>query len=121
MEFRKVTLAGISYGDPPKSEDELEGNILPLSDESDEHTVELSQVPKEKAEGKEKPELEWRDERLVEHIRSDHPNREVIRKALTLLAVCHTVIPEETNGGIINDKWRIYIQSSLDLDIDSDS
>lgn len=42
------------------------------------------------------------DTELVQHIKSNHENAAVIREFLTLLAICHTVIPEKNEeGGIV--------------------
>ncbi|CAI5773158.1 phospholipid-transporting ATPase IB [Podarcis lilfordi] len=56
----------------------------------------FSQLPPSTSES-----CEFDDPRLLQNIESDHPTATHIREFLTLLAVCHTVVPERDGNTII--------------------
>eukprot|EP00026_Physarum_polycephalum_P000972 Phypoly_transcript_00973.p1 GENE.Phypoly_transcript_00973~~Phypoly_transcript_00973.p1 ORF type:complete len:1149 (+),score=209.12 Phypoly_transcript_00973:246-3692(+) len=97
MEFRKCSIAGIAYGG-------LVNEDLGASTES---AGEPAAKMEEKKEGFEN--VNFNDPRLLQNLRSGHPTAEVAREFLTLLAVCHTVIPEHDDDGKL-----IYQASSPD-------
>uniref|UniRef100_A0A8C4XQG3 Phospholipid-transporting ATPase n=1 Tax=Falco tinnunculus TaxID=100819 RepID=A0A8C4XQG3_FALTI len=67
MNFKKCSIAGVTYGQlPPTSES-----------------------------------CEFDDPRLLQNIENDHPTAVHIQEFLTLLAVCHTVVPERQGNKII--------------------
>lgn len=82
MQFRKCSIAGIAYGAVvhPGAHEEQNPNAT--------ETVNFS------------------DPRLVENLQSGHSTAEVIREFLTLLSLCHTVIPE------IDDTGKLQYQAS---------
>lgn len=73
MEFRKCSIAGIPYG---------------------------GAVPDETAK-KDFENVNFHDPRLLQNLQSGHPTAEIIREFLTLLSICHTVIPETEEGKLI--------------------
>uniref|UniRef100_A0A674JFM8 Phospholipid-transporting ATPase n=1 Tax=Terrapene triunguis TaxID=2587831 RepID=A0A674JFM8_9SAUR len=68
MNFKKCSIAGVTYGQLPPSTSES---------------------------------CEFDDPRLLQNIESDHPTAAHIQEFLTLLAVCHTVVPERDENTII--------------------
>uniref|UniRef100_A0A8C3XKA7 Phospholipid-transporting ATPase n=1 Tax=Chelydra serpentina TaxID=8475 RepID=A0A8C3XKA7_CHESE len=68
MNFKKCSIAGVTYGQLPP----------PISES-----------------------CEFDDPRLLQNIESDHPTAAHIQEFLTLLAVCHTVVPERDGNTII--------------------
>uniref|UniRef100_H9G6W0 Phospholipid-transporting ATPase n=1 Tax=Anolis carolinensis TaxID=28377 RepID=H9G6W0_ANOCA len=68
MNFKKCSIAGVTYGYLPPSTSES---------------------------------CEFDDPRLLQNIESEHPTATHIREFLTLLAVCHTVVPERDGEKII--------------------
>uniref|UniRef100_A0A8B9ST69 Phospholipid-transporting ATPase n=1 Tax=Anas platyrhynchos TaxID=8839 RepID=A0A8B9ST69_ANAPL len=68
MNFKKCSIAGVTYGQLP-----------PPTSES----------------------CEFDDPRLLQNIENDHPTAVHIQEFLTLLAVCHTVVPERQGNKII--------------------
>ncbi|EMP36403.1 Putative phospholipid-transporting ATPase IB [Chelonia mydas] len=68
MNFKKCSIAGVTYGQLPPSTSES---------------------------------CEFDDPRLLQNIESDHPTAAHIQEFLTLLAVCHTVVPERDGNTII--------------------
>lgn len=80
MQFRKCSIAGIAYGGPADGSAESgAGGENPNATEN----------------------VNFQDPRLLENLQSGHPTAEVVREFLTLLAVCHTVIPELDDDGSI--------------------
>ena len=75
MEFRKCTIAGIVYG---KSDD----NNTNSNSHASVNSVEMEAV-----------DFYWTDDTLIENMKN-HESKDIIKEAFTLLAVCHTVIPE---------------------------
>nr|XP_033802227.1 phospholipid-transporting ATPase IA isoform X1 [Geotrypetes seraphini] len=82
MQFKKCTVAGIAYGHCPVpddysySEDDWQG----------------SQVGEDQ---------EFNDSSLLDNLQSNHPTAPVICEFLTMMAVCHTAVPEHDGDGII--------------------
>jgi len=99
MEFRCCSIAGIKYGtfkkekaDRVKSDDDSPKGFL-LEKSNDPLEIEGSQTIDSS--------IKWTDKTLMKNLRN-HETKAMIREALTLLAVCHTVIPEtDSNGDII--------------------
>ncbi|XP_055965000.1 phospholipid-transporting ATPase IB-like [Sorex fumeus] len=81
MMFKKCTIAGIIYGNRPYLDD------IDLQD--------LSYSPTDTKEFS-----EFNDPTLLENFESNHPTSEYIKEFLTLLSVCHTVIPEKDGDNI---------------------
>ncbi|XP_072554094.1 probable phospholipid-transporting ATPase IA isoform X1 [Paramormyrops kingsleyae] len=46
-------------------------------------------------------EMGFNDPSLLENLQSDHPTAPVIRDFMTMMAVCHTAVPERTDDGIV--------------------
>ncbi|XP_007495297.2 phospholipid-transporting ATPase IB isoform X1 [Monodelphis domestica] len=83
MTFKKCSIAGVTYGHFPELERE--------------HSSEdFSQLPPSTSDS-----CVFNDPRLLENIENDHPTAPCIQEFLTLLAVCHTVVPEN-DGNTIN-------------------
>ncbi|XP_050803362.1 phospholipid-transporting ATPase IA isoform X2 [Gopherus flavomarginatus] len=82
MQFKKCTIAGIAYGHCPEPED--------YSSSSDD--CQGSQT------GEEKP---FSDPSLLENLQSNHPTAPIICEFLTMMAVCHTAVPEREGDKII--------------------
>uniref|UniRef100_A0A669E7L7 Phospholipid-transporting ATPase n=1 Tax=Oreochromis niloticus TaxID=8128 RepID=A0A669E7L7_ORENI len=74
MHFKKCTIAGITYGSVIASVNEF--SPLFLSDQFDDPT-------------------------LIQNIEKDHPTSPQICEFLTMMAVCHTVVPEREDDQII--------------------
>uniref|UniRef100_A0A8C3IRS0 Phospholipid-transporting ATPase n=1 Tax=Chrysemys picta bellii TaxID=8478 RepID=A0A8C3IRS0_CHRPI len=82
MQFKKCTVAGIAYGHCPEPED--------YSSSSDD--CQGSQT------GEEKP---FSDPSLLENLQNNHPTAPIICEFLTMMAVCHTAVPEREGDKII--------------------
>uniref|UniRef100_A0A8C2SNW5 Phospholipid-transporting ATPase n=1 Tax=Coturnix japonica TaxID=93934 RepID=A0A8C2SNW5_COTJA len=83
MNFKKCSIAGVTYGHFPELERERSSE-------------DFSQLPPPTSES-----CEFDDPRLLQNIENDHPTAEHIHEFLTLLAVCHTVVPERQGNKII--------------------
>ncbi|XP_064413920.1 phospholipid-transporting ATPase IB [Latimeria chalumnae] len=82
MHFKKCTVAGIAYGHFPEVEKECSSedfSSLPPSSEV----------------------CEFDDPTILDNIKNNHPTAAQIREFLTLMAVCHTVVPEKDGDQII--------------------
>ncbi|XP_053561547.1 phospholipid-transporting ATPase IB [Bombina bombina] len=83
MNFKKCSIGGVTYGHFPEFERERSSSEdfsqLPCTSES----------------------CDFDDPKLFQNIESDSPAASVIRDFLTLLAVCHTVVPEKEGDTII--------------------
>ncbi|KAM4699539.1 LOW QUALITY PROTEIN: phospholipid-transporting ATPase IB [Discoglossus pictus] len=83
MNFKKCSIGGITYGHFPEFERERSSSEdfsqLPCTSES----------------------CDFDDPKLFQNIESDNPSSSVIQEFLTLLAVCHTVVPEKDGDTII--------------------
>uniref|UniRef100_A0A672UIX0 Phospholipid-transporting ATPase n=1 Tax=Strigops habroptila TaxID=2489341 RepID=A0A672UIX0_STRHB len=83
MNFKKCSIAGVTYGHFPELERERSSE-------------DFSQLPPPTSES-----CEFDDPRLLQNIENDHPTAVHIQEFLTLLAVCHTVVPERQGNNII--------------------
>uniref|UniRef100_A0A674GRE2 Phospholipid-transporting ATPase n=1 Tax=Taeniopygia guttata TaxID=59729 RepID=A0A674GRE2_TAEGU len=83
MNFKKCSIAGVTYGHFPELERERSSE-------------DFSQLPPSTSES-----CEFDDPRLLQNIENDHPTAVHIQEFLTLLAVCHTVVPERQGNTII--------------------
>ncbi|KAM9578823.1 phospholipid-transporting ATPase IA isoform 4-T4 [Guaruba guarouba] len=82
MQFKKCTVAGVAYGHCPEPED--------YSVSSDDWQGSQN--------GEEKP---FNDSSLLENLQSNHPTAPIICEFLTMMAVCHTAVPEREGDKII--------------------
>ncbi|XP_069057876.1 phospholipid-transporting ATPase IA isoform X2 [Pleurodeles waltl] len=82
MQFKKCTIAGIAYGNCPESEKYSYS-------EDDWHGSQFVEQ-----EG-------FNDLSLLENLQSNHPTAPVICEFLTMMAVCHTAVPERDGDNII--------------------
>ncbi|XP_042159157.1 phospholipid-transporting ATPase IA isoform X3 [Oncorhynchus tshawytscha] len=82
MQFKKCTVAGVAYGHIPEAED---GSFA----EDDCHSTQSSE------------EAGFNDPSLLENLQSNHPTAPVILDFMTMLAICHTAVPERTDDTII--------------------
>ncbi|XP_066872811.1 phospholipid-transporting ATPase IB isoform X4 [Kogia breviceps] len=83
MNFKKCSIAGITYGHFPELTRE------PSSDD-------FCQIPPPPSDS-----CDFDDPRLLKNIEDHHPTAPCIQEFLTLLAVCHTVVPEKDRDNII--------------------
>ncbi|CAK6964937.1 phospholipid-transporting ATPase IA [Scomber scombrus] len=81
MQFKKCTVAGVAYGHVPEAE---EGSFA----EVDCHSTNSSD------------EAGFNDPSLLENFQSNHPTAAVIQEFMTMMAICHTAVPERTDGKI---------------------
>ncbi|XP_062249352.1 phospholipid-transporting ATPase IA isoform X2 [Platichthys flesus] len=81
MQFKKCTIAGVAYGHVPEAE---EGSFA----EDDCHSTQSSE------------EAGFNDSSLLENLQSNHPTASVIMEFMTMMAICHTAVPERTDGKI---------------------
>ncbi|XP_034545688.1 phospholipid-transporting ATPase IA isoform X1 [Notolabrus celidotus] len=81
MQFKKCTIAGVAYGHVPEAE---EGSFA----EEDWHSTQSSD------------EAGFNDPSLLENLQSNHPTAAVIQEFMTMMAICHTAVPERTDGNI---------------------
>ncbi|XP_071387874.1 phospholipid-transporting ATPase IA isoform X1 [Centroberyx affinis] len=81
MQFKKCTIAGVAYGHVPEAE---EGSFA----EDDCHSTQSSE------------EAGFNDPSLLENLQSNHPTAAVILEFMTMMAICHTAVPERTDGKI---------------------
>eukprot|EP00727_Mastigamoeba_balamuthi_P009714 m51a1_g5365 putative probable phospholipid-transporting atpase ia isoform x1 (1125) ;mRNA; f:511123-516212 len=95
MQFRKCSVAGISYG-----EGTSEIMLQALANRG-----EATPAPAEASGGSsaipQSQHVNFSDDRLLRNLHEGHPTADVIREFLTLLAVCHTVIPEVDDDGSV--------------------
>ncbi|XP_058999856.1 phospholipid-transporting ATPase IB-like isoform X2 [Mustela lutreola] len=82
MTFKKCTIAGIIYGNQ--------------SEKSDTDIRKLSLSPSVITDS-----CEFNDPRLLYNFENGHPTKDYIKEFLTLLCVCHTVVPERDGNNII--------------------
>ncbi|XP_029444476.1 phospholipid-transporting ATPase IA isoform X2 [Rhinatrema bivittatum] len=82
MQFKKCTIAGIAYGHCPVPDDYSYS-------EDDWHG---SQAGEDQA---------FNDSSLLENLQSNHPTAPVICEFLTMMAICHTAVPERDGDRII--------------------
>ncbi|XP_031718583.1 phospholipid-transporting ATPase IA isoform X2 [Anarrhichthys ocellatus] len=81
MQFKKCTVAGVAYGHVPEAE---EGSFA----EDDCHSTRASE------------EEGFNDSSLLENLQSNHPTAAVILDFMTMMAICHTAVPERIDGEI---------------------
>ncbi|KAM9741576.1 phospholipid-transporting ATPase IA isoform 2-T3 [Menidia menidia] len=81
MQFKKCTVAGVAYGHAPEAE---EGSFA----EDDWHSTQASE------------EAGFNDPSLLENLQSNHPTAAVILDFMTMMAICHTAVPECMDGEI---------------------
>ncbi|KAK9518340.1 hypothetical protein VZT92_023649 [Zoarces viviparus] len=81
MQFKKCTVAGVAYGHVPEAE---EGSFA----EDDCHSAHSSE------------EEGFNDSSLLENLQSNHPTAAVILDFMTMMAICHTAVPERIDGEI---------------------
>ncbi|KAL3044568.1 hypothetical protein OYC64_012957 [Pagothenia borchgrevinki] len=81
MQFKKCTVAGVAYGHFPEAED---GSFA----EDDCHSTNSSD------------EEGFNDPSLLENLQSNHPTAAVILEFMTMMAICHTAVPERIDGQI---------------------
>uniref|UniRef100_A0A2K6PL99 Phospholipid-transporting ATPase n=1 Tax=Rhinopithecus roxellana TaxID=61622 RepID=A0A2K6PL99_RHIRO len=82
MQFKKCTIAGVAYGHVPEPED--------YGCSPDEW--QNSQFGDEKT---------FSDSSLLENLQNNHPTAPIICEFLTMMAVCHTAVPEREGDKII--------------------
>ncbi|XP_047575151.1 phospholipid-transporting ATPase IA isoform X1 [Lutra lutra] len=82
MQFKKCTIAGVAYGHVPEPEDY---GCSPDEWQS-------SQFGDEKT---------FSDTSLLENLQNNHPTAPIICEFLTMMAVCHTAVPEREGDKII--------------------
>ncbi|XP_053734423.1 phospholipid-transporting ATPase IA isoform X1 [Synchiropus splendidus] len=81
MQFKKCTIAGVAYGHVPDAED---GSFA----EDDCHSTNSEEAG-------------FTDPSLMENLQNNHPTAAVILEFMTMMAICHTAVPEHTDGKII--------------------
>ncbi|XP_024919270.1 probable phospholipid-transporting ATPase IA isoform X5 [Cynoglossus semilaevis] len=81
MQFKKCTIAGVAYGHVSDAE---EASYT----EDDCHSAHSSE------------EAGFNDPSLQENLQSNHPTAAVILEFMTMMAICHTAVPERTEGKI---------------------
>ncbi|XP_067103347.1 phospholipid-transporting ATPase IA isoform X1 [Osmerus mordax] len=81
MQFKKCTVAGVAYGHTPEPE---EGSFA----EDDCHSIQSSE------------EAGFNDPSLLENLQSNHPTAPVIHDFMTMMAICHTAVPERIDDKI---------------------
>ncbi|XP_023814753.1 phospholipid-transporting ATPase IA isoform X4 [Oryzias latipes] len=82
MQFKKCTVAGVAYGHAPEGE---EGSFA----EDDCHSSQSSE------------EAGFNDPSLLENLQSNHPTAAVILDFMSMMAICHTAVPERIDGKIL--------------------
>ncbi|XP_039504530.1 phospholipid-transporting ATPase IA isoform X1 [Pimephales promelas] len=81
MQFKKCTIAGVAYGHAAEVED---GSFA----EEDCHSTQSAE------------EAGFNDPSLLENLQSNHPTAPVIKDFMTMMAICHTAVPERTDNTI---------------------
>ncbi|KAM9470559.1 phospholipid-transporting ATPase IA isoform 1-T1 [Clarias gariepinus] len=81
MQFKKCTIAGVAYGHRSETED---GSFAEDECHSS-HSME---------------EAGFNDPSLLENLQSNHPTAAVIKDFMTMMAICHTAVPERTDDTI---------------------
>uniref|UniRef100_A0A671XQI8 Phospholipid-transporting ATPase n=1 Tax=Sparus aurata TaxID=8175 RepID=A0A671XQI8_SPAAU len=78
MQFKKCTIAGVAYGSV----------VLTSPSLLSRHSTQSSE------------EAGFNDPSLLENLQSNHPTAAVIQEFMTMMAICHTAVPERTDGNI---------------------
>ncbi|XP_036424322.1 probable phospholipid-transporting ATPase IA isoform X3 [Colossoma macropomum] len=81
MQFKKCTIAGIAYG----HSSEVEDSSFAEEDGHSSHSME---------------EAGFNDPSLLENLQSNHPTAPVIMEFMTMMAICHTAVPERNEDTI---------------------
>ncbi|XP_017545637.1 phospholipid-transporting ATPase IA isoform X1 [Pygocentrus nattereri] len=81
MQFKKCTIAGIAYG----HSSEVEDGSFAEEDGHSSHSME---------------EAGFNDPSLLENLQSNHPTAPVIMEFMTMMAICHTAVPERNEDTI---------------------
>ncbi|KAB5571442.1 hypothetical protein PHYPO_G00225000 [Pangasianodon hypophthalmus] len=81
MQFKKCTIAGVAYGHRSEMED---GSFAEEECHSS-HSME---------------EAGFNDPSLLENLQSNHPTAAVIMEFMTMMAICHTAVPERSDDTI---------------------
>ncbi|XP_059377720.1 probable phospholipid-transporting ATPase IA isoform X2 [Carassius carassius] len=81
MQFKKCTVAGVAYGHAAEVED---GSFA----EEDCHSSQSTE------------EAGFNDPSLLENLQSNHPTASVIQEFMTMMAICHTAVPERIDDNI---------------------
>jgi phospholipid-transporting ATPase len=102
MEFRKCYIQGISYGFGTTEIGRAAARRIKALSPAEESDTMSNKGAKSLAQVILDPSISFDDPRLLEHLRDYNSKQShAVHEFLTLLAVCHTVIPETTsNGGI---------------------
>ncbi|XP_026112345.1 probable phospholipid-transporting ATPase IA isoform X4 [Carassius auratus] len=79
MQFKKCTVAGVAYGHAAEVED---GSFA----EEDCHSSQSTE------------EAGFNDPSLLENLQSNHPTASVIQEFMTMMAICHTAVPERIDN-----------------------
>ncbi|XP_030002018.1 phospholipid-transporting ATPase IA isoform X2 [Sphaeramia orbicularis] len=88
MQFKKCTIAGVAYGHVPEAE---EGSFA--EDDCTLGTYCMHSTHSSDEAG-------FNDPSLLENLQSNHPTAAVILEFMTMMAICHTAVPERTDGKI---------------------
>ncbi|EGW04628.1 putative phospholipid-transporting ATPase IB [Cricetulus griseus] len=83
MNFKKCSIAGVTYGHFPEL----------AREQSSDDFCRIAPCPSDSC--------DFNDPRLLKNIEDQHPTAPCIQEFLTLLAVCHTVVPEKDGDEII--------------------
>ncbi|XP_053487071.1 phospholipid-transporting ATPase IA isoform X4 [Ictalurus furcatus] len=89
MQFKKCTIAGVAYG----HRSEMEDGSFAEEEWHSSHSME---------------EAGFNDPSLLENLQSNHPTAAVIMEFMTMMAICHTAVPER------NDETITYQAASPD-------
>ncbi|TSK28102.1 Phospholipid-transporting ATPase IA [Bagarius yarrelli] len=81
MQFKKCTIAGVAYG----HRSELEDGSLAEEECHSSHSME---------------EAGFNDPSLLENLQSSHPTASVMMEFMTMMAICHTAVPERSDDTI---------------------
>uniref|UniRef100_A0A673BF82 Phospholipid-transporting ATPase n=1 Tax=Sphaeramia orbicularis TaxID=375764 RepID=A0A673BF82_9TELE len=88
MQFKKCTIAGVAYGVTLLSSIPVCSFVLTSPSPLSRHSTHSSD------------EAGFNDPSLLENLQSNHPTAAVILEFMTMMAICHTAVPERTDGKI---------------------
>eukprot|EP01105_Mastigella_eilhardi_P011967 TRINITY_DN2757_c0_g1_i10.p1 TRINITY_DN2757_c0_g1~~TRINITY_DN2757_c0_g1_i10.p1 ORF type:complete len:927 (+),score=197.00 TRINITY_DN2757_c0_g1_i10:412-3192(+) len=101
MQFRKCSIAGVSYGNASAEESEAEA--------AGEDTAQPSvDIEMQQPASFDKVHVNFQDVALLHNLHSGHETADVIDRFITVMAVCHAVIPEENT----DDPGKVIYQSA---------
>ncbi|XP_028815912.1 probable phospholipid-transporting ATPase IA isoform X2 [Denticeps clupeoides] len=89
MQFKKCTIAGVAYGHTAEAE---EASVA----EDDRHSPQSPPPPEEEDEA-----AGFTDPGLLENLQNNHPTAPVILEFMTMMAICHTAVPERSGDRIV--------------------